>query len=54
MLFLYLPIVFMVAFSFDASQTPSFPIQGPTLHWYDVMINNRQLLSAVGNTISVS
>jgi spermidine/putrescine transport system permease protein len=46
--------VFMVAFSFDASQTPSFPIQGPTLHWYDVMINNRQLLSAVGNTVSVS
>jgi spermidine/putrescine transport system permease protein len=53
-LFLYLPIVFMVAFSFDESATPGLPIQGPTLHWYDVMINNRQLLTAVGNTVSVS
>ena len=53
-LFLYLPIVFMVAFSFDASSTPGLPIQGPTLHWYDVMIHNRQLLTAVGNTVSVS
>jgi spermidine/putrescine transport system permease protein len=52
--FLYLPIAFMIAFSFDASQTPSLPIQGPTLHWYDVMIHNRQLLLAVSNTITVS
>jgi spermidine/putrescine transport system permease protein len=53
-LFLYLPIVFMVAFSFDESATPGLPIQGPTLHWYDVMLNNRQLLTAVENTVSVS
>jgi len=53
-LFLYLPIVFMVAFSFDESSTPSLPIQGPTLHWYDVMIHNRQLLTAVQNTVTVS
>ena len=52
--FLYLPIAFMIAFSFDESTTPGLPIQGPTLHWYDVMINNRQLLRAVGNTITVS
>ena len=54
MLFLYLPIAFMIAFSFDASSTPSLPIQGPTLRWYDVMLNNRQLLTAVENTVSVS
>jgi spermidine/putrescine transport system permease protein len=52
--FLYLPIVFMVAFSFDESQTPGLPIQGPTLRWYEVMLNNRQLLRAVGNTVTVS
>jgi ABC-type spermidine/putrescine transport system permease subunit II len=52
-LFLYLPIVFMVAFSFDDRHAePADP--GPTLHWYDVMINNRQLLTAVENTVSVS
>ncbi len=53
-LFLYLPIAFMVVFSFDASTTPSLPIQGPTLHWYEVMANNRQLLAAVQNTVTVS
>jgi spermidine/putrescine transport system permease protein len=53
-LFLYLPIVFMVAFSFDDSATPGLPIKGLTLHWYDVMLKNRQLLTAVQNTVSVS
>jgi spermidine/putrescine transport system permease protein len=53
-LFLYLPIVVMVLFSFDESPTPTLPIQGPTLHWYDVMINNRQLLTALQNSILVS
>ena len=52
--FLYLPIAFMITFSFDESQTPTLPIQGPTLHWYDVMLHNRQLLLAVSNTITVS
>lgn len=52
--FLYLPIAFMILFSFDASTTPGLPIQGPTLHWYDVMLNNRVLLRAVGNTVTVS
>jgi ABC-type spermidine/putrescine transport system permease subunit II len=54
MVFLYLPIAFMILFSFDASATPGLPIQGPTLHWYDVMLNNRVLLRAVGNTLTVS
>jgi ABC-type spermidine/putrescine transport system permease subunit II len=54
MIYLYLPIIFMIAFSFDESQTPGLPIQGPTLHWYEAMLNNRQLLRAVSNTITVS
>jgi spermidine/putrescine transport system permease protein len=53
-LFLYLPIVFLIAFSFDESSTPGLPIQGPTLRWYGVMVNNRQLMTAVENTVSVS
>jgi spermidine/putrescine transport system permease protein len=52
--FLYLPIVFMVAFSFDASTTPGLPIQGPTLHWYDVMLNNRVLLRAIANSVTIA
>ena len=52
--FLYLPIVFMVVFSFDDSATPTLPLQGLTLHWYDTMINNPYLMEAVGNTVTVS
>jgi ABC-type spermidine/putrescine transport system permease subunit II len=54
MLFLYLPIAFMVIFSFDESQTPGLPITGFTLHWYDVMLNNRVLIRAVGNSVTVA
>lgn len=54
MVFLYLPIVFMVVFSFDESSTPGLPITGFTLHWYDVLLNNRVLVRAVGNSIVVA
>ena len=52
--FLYLPIVFMIVFSFDESATPGLPITGFTLHWYEQMLNNRVLLRAVGNTVTVA
>ena len=52
--FLYLPIAFMIIFSFDESSTPGLPITGFTLHWYDEMLNNRQLIRAVVNSITVA
>ncbi len=52
--FLYLPILFMIVFSFDESSTPGLPITGFTLHWYEEMLDNRILLRAVGNSITVA
>jgi ABC-type spermidine/putrescine transport system permease subunit II len=52
--FLYLPIAFMVIFSFDEGATPGLPITGFTLHWYDEMLGNRQLLRAVWNSLTVA
>ena len=52
--FLYLPIAFMVIFSFDEGATPGLPITGFTLQWYEEMLGNRQLLRAVGNSIEVA
>jgi spermidine/putrescine transport system permease protein len=52
--FLYLPIAFMIVFSFDESSTPGLPITGFTLHWYEVLLANRVLVRAVGNTITVA
>jgi len=54
MVFLYLPIAFMIVFSFDESSTPGLPITGFTLHWYEVLLANRVLVRAVGNTITVA
>ncbi len=36
--FLYLPIAFLILFSFEKADTPGFPITGLTLHWYEVML----------------
>jgi ABC-type spermidine/putrescine transport system permease subunit II len=44
----------MIVFSFDEGATPGLPITGLTLHWYDEMLNNRQLLRAVGNSITIA
>jgi len=52
--FLYLPIVFMIVFSFDEGATPGLPITSFTLHWYEAMLNNRVLLRAVGNSVTVA
>jgi len=52
--FLYLPIVFMIVFSFDESATPGLPITGFTLRWYEAMLDNRVLLRALSNSITVA
>ncbi len=54
MVFLYVPILFMIVFSFDESRTPGLPITGFTLKWYEVMLGNRVLLRALGNSLTVA
>ncbi len=52
--FLYLPIGFLVLFSFNEPRTPGLPIVGLTLHWYEVAAGNSLLLEAVRNSIVVA
>ncbi len=52
--FLYLPIFFLVLFSFNEPRTPGLPITGLTLHWYEVAAANDVLLDAVRNSLIVS
>lgn len=54
MIFLYLPIVFMIAFSFNDSPTVGLPWIGFTFDWYDTALNNKLLLDAVWNTVVVA
>lgn len=50
--FLYLPIVIIVLFSFNTSKR-NIVFEGFTTQWYGVMVKNTALLSAFGNTMLV-
>lgn len=54
MVFLYLPIVLLVLFSFNEPRTPGLPITGLTLDWYQQAMGNRVLLGALWNSIVVA
>lgn len=51
--FLYLPIVVVVGFSFSASPTVGI-WGGFTLHWYERMLGNDQMMNALRNSLWVA
>lgn len=53
-MFLYLPIVMVVLFSFSVDVTTRFPIRGLTLSWYLTAFNTPALLSAARNSVYVA
>lgn len=54
LLFLYLPIVMLVLFSFNDSSVTSFPLAGFTWRWYQAVLANEQMLRALGNSLIVA
>jgi ABC-type spermidine/putrescine transport system permease subunit II len=52
--YLYLPIVFLVMFSFEDSKSVGFPIPGWTLSWYEGLPSNGPLLGAIGQSVSTA
>ncbi|TMF41585.1 MAG: ABC transporter permease [Chloroflexi bacterium] len=54
LVFLYLPIVFLVLFSIEPADTPGFPITGITLHWYEKMLADSAIHSALFNSVVVA
>jgi spermidine/putrescine transport system permease protein len=52
--FLYIPIAFMILFSFEVSKTPGLPITGLTLHWYQVLLGDDLIQNAVLNSVIVA
>jgi len=53
-LFLYLPIVILVVFSFNASRYASSAWRGFTLRWYGVLFQNEAIGAALRNTLIVA
>jgi ABC-type spermidine/putrescine transport system permease subunit II len=54
LVFLYAPIVLLVLFSFETSRTPGLPILGLTTHWYEVLLSDTIIQSAIFNSILVA
>lgn len=52
--FLFLPVVVVIIFSFNSGRYPSFPLQHFTLKWYSELMLDSRLLDSVRNSIIVA
>lgn len=52
--FIYLPVFVLVLFSFQAGNLPVPPFDGPSLRWYQQMLGNERLMSALWSSIWVA
>lgn len=50
-IFLYLPIGLLIAFSFNDSPMVVFPLKGFTLKWYGALAQAREMLGALRNSL---
>lgn len=54
LLFLYLPLIVIILYSFNAETVNSFPIQKFSTRWYSEMANDKELLDSVYNSIYIA
>lgn len=54
LIFLYLPIMTLILFSFSAERSLTFPISGLTFAWYAKLAGNEDLLRSVRNSFIVA
>ena len=52
--FIYLPVVVLVLFSFQDSRLPVPPFDGPTLKWYVEVLSDRDIVAALLNSLIVA
>lgn len=53
-LFLYLPVVVVVMYSFNTDAISNFPMSGLTLKWYKAMFANTELIKSLRNSLIVA
>jgi spermidine/putrescine transport system permease protein len=53
-LFIFLPVVVLVLFSFQDGTLPVPPLNGLTLRWYEAIFSDAKLMSALGNSLVVA
>jgi spermidine/putrescine transport system permease protein len=52
--FIFLPVVTLVLFSFQATSFPIPPFTGPSLRWYETVLSDTRLTSALANSLVVA
>ena len=52
--FLFAPILLLIAFSFNANKYGTFPFTGWTLHWYGQVYGDYQIRDALSTTLKVA
>ncbi|MDX6410649.1 MAG: spermidine/putrescine transport system permease protein [Gaiellaceae bacterium] len=52
--FLFAPILLLVAFSFNANKYGTFPFTGWTLHWYGQVFGDYQIRDALTTTLKIA
>src|SRR5262245_34637904 len=52
--FIFLPVATLVLFSFQATSFPIPPFTGPSLRWYQTVLADPRLTSALGNSLIVA
>ncbi|PLS22919.1 ABC transporter permease [Neptunicoccus cionae] len=52
--FIFLPVIVLVLFSFQDSRLPVPPFDGPTLKWYGQVLADRGMMEALRNSLAVA
>jgi spermidine/putrescine transport system permease protein len=52
--FIFLPVAMLLLFSFQGSQVPVPPFNGPSLHWYGEVLGNARITTAMLNSLMVA
>jgi spermidine/putrescine transport system permease protein len=52
--FIFLPVAMLILFSFQGGQVPVPPFNGPSLKWYSAILNDKRILSGLGNSLIVA
>jgi spermidine/putrescine transport system permease protein len=53
-LFIFLPVIVLVVFSLQATAFPIPPFTGPSLRWYEAVLADTRLTSALANSLIVA
>lgn len=54
LLFLYLPVVVLIIFSFNDNIVTTLPLRGFTFGWYEKLFANSDMMAAIGNSFYVA